>query len=129
MLEEIEQYALINKIPIMEKEGINYLTNFKIDGELVEFSGLTDNKYKVNFGFKIGQLDAVGTLINTIKFKDTLSLRLHTVPTTSTPEGHDGKHFIKVDVSDVDSFAFDFGVTTGAFAYIQNIRVDFTFKK
>lgn len=99
------------------------INNFKVDGESVSYEGVSGTSYLLDHDFTIGALNAKGRMINTHKNNELQDLRLHTLHAT-----HGTEHYITVNVADVDSFAFDFGVTTGAFAYIQNIKVDFTYK-
>lgn len=99
------------------------INNFKVDGESVSYEGVSGTSYLLDHDFTIGALNAKGRMINTHKNNELQDLRLHTLHAT-----HGTEHYITVNVADVDSFAFDFAVTTGAFAYIQNIKVDFTYK-
>lgn len=100
------------------------LNNFKVDGESVSYDGVSGTSYLVDHDFTIGALSAKGRMINTHKFNDLQDLRLHTLHAT-----HGTEHYITVNVADADSFAFDFGVTTKAFDFIKNIKINFNYTK
>lgn len=98
--------------------------NFKVDGEIVEYTGISGISVVTATEFKIGNLNAIANSVNTHKFDEFTNIRLH-----AWHKDHGRNHSIIIDVTDVDSFSFDFAATTGAVASLENIRVDFTFKK
>lgn len=87
--------------------------NWKIDGEDVEMTGVTGTSYLVNHSFKIGNIDAVGSLINT----HGEDLRLHTTHHTLTDKG-----VIRISVKNIKTLNFDIVVTTNAAAYITGLE-------
>lgn len=93
--------------------------NFRGDSDNLEVEGVEGTSYLVDHEFKIGSLDAEGRLINTHKHEGVTDIRLHTMHKT-----HGTVHHIGIDVSSLESFGFDFTVTTAAFAFIDGLEIE-----
>lgn len=109
-----------DEVVITIKDKSNYdlplnIDNFKVDGEEVEYKGLSGSSYLHDHEFTIGDLKAIGHNVNTHQG----NIRLHTTQSNKRVE-----HYIKIDVSDINTLEFQYKVTTNAFSYLEAVVVE-----
>ena len=120
---DVKGYSQI-KITIVGESAFDIpvnMNNFKVDGEEVEYEGVTGTSYLLDHDFKIGSLEAKGRLINTHKHEEVTDFRLHTWHKT-----HGTDHYLEIDVENISEFEFQYKVTTGAYTYIDSLNIEMT---